>query len=280
MIVLANGMFRGGSTYQYNLARSVIEASCFPLVDHMAIHRRRDEGNPFKLWPAAKSNEIYLAKHHVWEHVNISFQGSSIERLLWVAERGLFRVLYVHRDVRDTVVSTMEHHGKTFAEAMYSVSISVPFGVWMYSKYKGAPWLLAQRYDDLIADPLKAVLEIGGHIGVGVTESQRHNIVKENSLESREKEMKQAQERFVQDYGQKRFDDPLMRWITFGKLSFDEQAEKGYKDPKTLLHMHHVSRFGGRSGMWKEVLTDEQKRIMDKLFGGWMDVHGYERAAA
>ena len=227
MHIFCGGMPRSGSTLQFQLAASIVEAADagrrLPWVSPGDLHS-------FLL---PKADGIDVCKSHV-----------PVKTIINRINDGRATALYVHRDLRDVIVSTMFHQKVGFNELMTSATISDAVG-WGKT-WEALPGVLIQRYDDLIGDMRQGVDEICEHINIDLPEETKEQIVTAHSI-------KRQQSRIS-----------------------DISIELGW-DVTELLHRNHIGPGEGES-LWRSILVDFQVKQIEDRYGGWLVEHGYGMA--
>lgn len=165
--------------------------------------------------------------------------------------------IYLVRDPRDVAVSMARHTGQSIDEAIEFMghegailqgdNVTVSSALGEYSAHVKSwtedykfPTCVA-RYEDMIADPVKEFTDILTFMEWDVDEAMVKECVKQTSLARLKKQEK--------------------------KDGFREATK-------------HSSFFNkGQAGGWRDVLTEDQVRIIERNHGDVMDKFGYERAS-
>ena len=116
--------------------------------------------------------------------------------------------------------------------------------------------MLVQRYEDLLADPTRGVIELARQLGIRLEESEAARIAAEYSQESN-KARTEALRRRLQEAG----------------VDLEIAANAQICDPKTLLHWNHIRQGSSRS--WRSLANPRQRRMLARLCGGWLASRGY-----
>jgi Sulfotransferase domain len=167
------------------------------------------------------------------------------------------RTIYLVRDVRDVLLSEYRQviRGGWFDGSLdrfidlFLRGLANPFGSWTehvdYWIGGGVPTdrLLVVKFEDLRSSPEETLATILSHLGVGGPEDDIRRAVAGNTVDlMRRKEDRADEHHFVK------------------------------VDPTS----HFVGR--GLVGGWREELSDEQLRTIERRAGGWMDRLGYQLA--
>ena len=138
--------------------------------------------------------------------------------------------VYAFRDIRDVVCSLMHKRGATFRQLLRQGMIHQVLANDRY--WRAQPGVLVQRYDEMVADPVTAVVQLARHLGLGVTRRQAVEIADEYSLESNLTRI-----------------EALRQQLEEAGIDLTAAGNLQIYDPVTLLHWNHV-RPGG-SGSWR-----------------------------
>ena len=167
-------------------------------------------------------------------------------------ERGL--AVYAYRDVREVVFSLMHKRGMTFEQLLRQGMIHQILAndrFWM-----ARADVFVQRYEDLLADPTRGVIELARHIGIRLDESEAARIAGLYSHESN-KARTEALRRRLQEAG----------------VDLESAANAQICDPTTLLHWNHIRQGDARS--WRTLASPQQRKILERLCGRWLKTRGY-----
>jgi Sulfotransferase domain len=241
-LFLSLGGLRSGSTWAYNV--------CQAFGRLLAARRRQPFGS------------AYLT--HVELDMFLNTEGANLRgptvikshtisqtTLDWI-NAGRAKVVCTYRDPRDCVVSLMKFVG----EDMTMTSRRIAEGINYLKLYQKAGNTFFVRYEQVMADPLGQIEQIGRHLGVDVDQATLREIEKANSIQSSKK--------ICQDL-HKRPEENVLRSGTHRV------------DPVTNLHDNHI--YNAKIGRWKEELSDAQGESLTKFFRPWLVALGYEPMA-
>ena len=177
MLVICNGMSRSGSTYQYNLARCLVEragagkAHAY-IAPEDADVRLSVSDDRFRSWVTSRA--VHVVKTHRVHPLLPELIGT-----------GRIKVLYIHRDIRDVAVSTKRVWGMRGQKLIESLD-KIVLAYWGLKELRQvAPeHFLWQRYDHLMSDPETAAGEIRDFLSVDVSEDDFRASVDECSLKT------------------------------------------------------------------------------------------------
>jgi hypothetical protein len=245
--VLCGGMYRACSTWQYEVAAYLIEQYLggkrlgYLTGDQYAACLRSDA-----------STAMHTPGQSIRWRVIKSHEGDRSFARTVADERGL--AVYAYRDVREVVFSLMHKRGITFEQLLRQGMIHQILAndrFWM-----ARPDVLVQRYEDLLTDPTRGVIELARHIGIRLDESEAARIAGLYSHESN-KARTEALRRRLQEAG----------------VDLDSAANAQICDPTTLLHWNHIRQGGTRS--WRTLASPPQRRTLERVCGRWLKARGY-----
>ena len=245
--VICGGMYRACSTWQYEVVGHLVEshlqgerlgyltgesyATGFSLFSRSDIHV--DIGG--RSWRVLKSHE----GHRCFARALCS---------------GRALAVYTYRDIRDVVFSLMHKRGLTFEELLrqgiiHQILINDRF-------WRAQPRVLIQRYEEIVADPVTAVVQLARHLGLGVTRREAAQIADDYSLQSNQMRI-----------------EALRRRLENAGIDLSSPGNLQICDPVTLLHWNHL-RPGG-CGSWQADFRLSQRVLLDRLCGAWLRTNGY-----
>jgi hypothetical protein len=245
--VVCAGMYRACSTWQYEVVAHLLEhfrdgkrLGYLTCEQYAALLRADALVQP----PAPHGSRC-------WRVVKSHEGDRSFARAL---AAGRARAVYAHRDVRDVVFSLMHKRAMTFDQLLRQGMIHQILAndrFWM-----AQPDILVQRYDDLLADPIRGVKELARHLDIALAESEAARIAELYSRESN-RARSQALERRLKESG----------------VNLESAASVQICDPTTLLHWNHMRQSG--AGSWRTSATPSDRAILHRLCGRWLKARGY-----
>jgi hypothetical protein len=225
MWVFCGGMPRAGSTLQFQLAASIVEA--------MGKGQRVTWIAPGEL-DSVLDRENLIGIDVIKSHV-------ATQGIIDYSYSGFGKALYIHRDLRDVVVSFMQHHNSDFNQVWNSgmVDDAVKWGkVW-----EGLPGVLVQRYDKLTQDIHQGIDEICDYLKLSLPLLDRMKIANSHAIDQQHKRIANI----PQGLG----------W-----------------DADELLHRKHIGKANGAS-QWRKILSKGQVDKIEKRYNAWMIEHKY-----
>jgi Sulfotransferase domain len=241
--VICAGMYRACSTWQYEVIAHLLE--------HHRGGRRLGylTGDQYAgLASAGNAAGVASAGWRVFK----SHEGDRRFARAIAGRRAV--AVYAYRDVRDVVFSLMHKRGLTFERLLRQGMIHQVLANDRF--WTRQPGVLIQRYDEIIAEPVRAVRELAAHVGIEPDEGEAERIADEYSLASNKARTEALRLRLEQS-----------------GVDLTESANALICDSTTLLHWNHV-RDGG-SGSWLFESTPSQRRILGRLCGRWLTARRY-----
>lgn len=240
MWVLCCGMHRSGSTLQYQIATKV--AQFHPNADIVGWVSPAETADV--LGNATDSaGELHIAKLHNYDPAVDAF---------W--KRVQPKAIYIYRDLRDVVVSTMKMENWAF----YSLELLTRFDDILQNdrSWTQKSGIMISRYEDVMAEGGLAaeVKRIAEYMEISLTEAEIAEIAQAVSL----KENKRSIEQF--DYENK--------GVQYPNTLFN---------PQSLFHNNHIR--SGASEQWREELSAEEIAAVEIYSGSWLQERGYQLAS-
>ena len=262
VLIVCNGMFRSGSTLQYNLTRS--------LVEHLNVGEGKgwfrpeqlaDMQSQFAEWQA--SDRLYVIKSHTMLPNSAKLQAA-----------GQIQICYTYRDARDVAVS-IKRKFKEEGDNLYKLldkSIATYFTM---KEIDGAIW---QKYENMMADLPGEVRHLAQGLGLTPSDSLVTAIAQEWSLDSTRK--------VIQQFDRKRRIKAKLHTI-LSKLKIEKPVTATIRkvnpefkwgailDRNNLLHADHISEQGGRVGGWQTELTPDEIQTVTERYYDYLIDAGY-----
>ena len=244
VLVICNGMYRSGSTLQYNLAREIAEyfgGRGLGFLSSSDLGNRREE-----LLEKGKSKKIFVLKMHE------PFLETSLD-----LEEGQIKILYTYRDLRAVVASIKEKLNYDAKEAMDMLNDALSFEAGLLKNNS----VLSQRYETYYRREPAMLEEISGFIGVSIPPNDAKVIANRHTVESAKASIGE-----VGSLG-----------VFFARLKKKWPISIMFEptDNKTLLHYNHISRFSGIIDSWKETLSAEEILQIETMHKNWLLNRGY-----
>lgn len=236
MWLIACGMNRSGSTLQYQIAVKVAQTQQnTQLVGWVATTQTA------KVLGKAKddTNTWYLAKLHDYDQEVDTF---------W--NRLNPKALYIYRDIRDVVVSTM--HMENWAFDSPEIGTTINRSLRNYRYWSQKPGILISRYEELMQEGglQREVQKIASYMGIDLPAEEIERIADEVSIKSNK--------RYIEQFDYKK------RGIQYPNTRFD---------PSTLFHNNHIR--SGETEQWRTELTPDQVAVVETWAGDWLKERGY-----
>lgn len=236
MWIFCCGMPRSGSTLQFQITAHLVEEA--GLGKRVETVRPQDFGKHRKQYAIEPGWKVFKA-HTCTDKMQKEFHRDNAIGV------------YVYRDLRDVVLSTMRKSEKTFEELWDMGFLEDRFEE--YRKWTSLPRVLVSKYETVIADLPAEVRRISLHLGLAVSEDSCHRLAVAYSLERQKERIAES--------------------IKNGDLRAG--VVKGiFYNPVTNLHTNHI--YEGVIGGWKQVLSAAQIKRLETKAGDWLLAHGYE----
>ena len=234
MIVFCCGMPRTGSTLQYLLTKEIVE-SC----------------KNGRVMGFVNDNETFLER---LQCIDVEREVVAIKCHRYLAAfdevfvRGHGKAVFVYRDIRDALVSRLNHLDIDFD---YKIARSfIVSSLKFYDAWTATPNVHVTSYEAMTADVMSEAVSIGGHLGIAIP----------NELAAA----------LADKYG---IDQQRQRIQEFDYAREGVRTNTSVYDPETQLHQNHIH--SGASEQWRSSLTEEQVRFVESLAGEWLTERGY-----
>ena len=255
-VISCCGGKRSGSTLQFNLVRTLVELSGQSISNLKYLSGDQIEDSIAEhLTQNASNSEFLTYKTHDIESVP-----------------AVHLMLYILRDPRDAYLSAKYKWGAGPKEIGAIVTNCVT-GI-NIAKERNA---LIQRYESVFGNELTAAKEISDFLELNLTETEIEKIAEEVGVKARQKGLMRQLVIYTRDKLRsvsqlstftKTLLKPLAatyRWIEKIRLSTSESQ----------IHAEHISRHGGKPGVWQTQLTDEEREIFINVYSKELTKLGY-----
>lgn len=167
MFVFCGGMFRSGSTLQYQIVSQLIE----------------DKGLGSRITWHAPDDFSEIRSLHSGSSQMLAFKAHKLtsEMLEEIEENGAL-VITVHRDIRDVVVSAMKKNDWSFRKIWRNDRLRYWTG--RFDEWARQPGALICRYEDLVKDLHCVIEKIANHLGISLSRAEIESLAQEYSLEN------------------------------------------------------------------------------------------------
>jgi hypothetical protein len=236
-------MYRAGSTWQYNLVSHLVEM--------FGLGRRIGFCNDGKSLAAgaealcSSRDELLVLKTHDQhpEFADALAEGRALG-------------VYIYRDLRDVAYSLAHKCLSTFEDIVFEARF-LDRAIQNDEFWRSQPRVICQRYEEVIDDPVPAILEIAKHLGLSVSSELAESLAREYSFSANLARTKAVAEQ-CQSRG----------------LDLRDARNALRHDDNTLLHWNHMRE--GRPGGWQDEATPEQIVALLAACGDWLIRRGYE----
>lgn len=239
MLIICCGMPRSGSTLQFNITWKLAVAGS--VGSRVEWRSQSDwESSVEELMTMAHSRELYVIKMHSIP--------SSLSQL--AQSSGKVKFVYVHRDIRDVVVSMKVKFNYTLNKAIRRINDTLELEKWLSQLPQGS--VLVQDYEKLLRSLPQAIKEIADFLGIPAEEKTISSIRDELDIASAYSRSRAKQVPF----------EHIRR-----KIKFLLGKKATFADNELMLHPGHVSSHKGEIGIWENTLTENEISIIERHFG-------------
>ena len=272
MLVFCSGMLRSGSAFQYNLVCSLLEKTAVCIR-----HGRWERGyikfteKKIEEW-ANDKNTFHLIK-----------SGRHPEEFFY-AKKGLAKILYINRDIRDVAVAAKYKWGVDGEDLLVLLDRAE-------SSYKDMikneafknNWCLHQKYEEVFFDNYKAVKEMSKFLGVNPTKEIIQEVIEECSIKNMLKVSKSKTMRIRQII----LDLFLGKIANFIKKFLPPPYNKTWHlrkyylwllpkvDKKTVIAPKHIEPTKGQPGAWKHILSKKEITTINNRYTQYLKTERY-----
>jgi hypothetical protein len=245
VFVISAGMYRSGSTWQYNIASHLVEhhrrgrrLGFFSPADFIAKCLAQEPVPSDATWQVLKAHERH-------------------ERFAELLAKGRALAVYSYRDLRDVAYSVMHKLHASFEDAVLKRRI-LHLAISNDEFWAKQPRTLCQEYDNIAAAPATCIQEIADHLGVKIDRTESEILAAEYSLEANRQRAEALRAALVEQ-----------GW------DLSDSRNALLNDDDTLLHWNHLRT--GQSGSWQELATPVQRAQLARICGRWLVARGYEK---
>lgn len=235
MIIVCCGMYRSGSTLQYQIASALAGTTGQARIMGFGLGRVSETARE-------KPRPIFVVKDHHYS-----------ERAREYSSSPHAKFVYGYRDVRDVVVSMMQTQHMTFDTFRHHGRGPAGFVGYLlntFERWTNLPGVLVSRYEEIVADVPREVRKIADHTGIHIPYTECHRIAEQLSVDK--------QREFISGFD-------------FAKDGAGQAVNR--MDEKSQLHEYHLN--GGESGKWRTHLTPDQIAVVNDAAKDWLKQQGY-----
>lgn len=235
MWIFCGGMFRSDSTLQYQIASHIVE--------HYGVGRR------ITWFKAEEFDSVRQSENDDRQILVCKAHRLSPPIRQELQDRG-GRVLTVHRDIRDVVVSAMQKNDWTFWHIWKNGLLKK----WtsQFDAWAAMPQALVSRYAELISGIDTEAGRIGKHLGVEISPEVAAQIATEYSFDRQKDRAREVRDR-----------------------KENQQLDTKF-DPSSLLHYNHIT--SGGVGIFRSALRPLEVDAIESECRDWLERWGYTTA--
>ena len=239
MDVFCVGMYRSGSTWQYDVVSHLLEK-----------HRG---GRRLGFVTGAQYAELPQGSNLNWRVLKAHDAHPAFAAAL-AEKRAL--AIYSFRDLRDVAYSLMHKYGAAFAkviEQQHRLHVCLDNDAF----WTAQPRTLEQRYEEIVARPVTAVADLAEHLGIELADGEAAALAEAYSLHAN-------LWRTVE----------LANRLRGEGMDLEDPAHAQHWDGQTLLHWNHIR--AGRVGGWRTQATPRELAVLAGICGSWLIARRYE----
>lgn len=247
MLVFCCGMMRSGSTVQYQIATELIESQNLGMSIGWISQFNAVAAKILEDAARRDDKTIVLKTHHYTP------EAASLH------QRGLAKMIYSYRDLRDVVVSL----GRQFYTSPEEVLSGSTLSRLLKNDYSWhqLPDILVSRYENIVNRLPEEVLKIADYLNIDLTTQQAANIADKFSLERQRERVSQIHST----------DTDTRDTSTQNSTPKNSNTQK--HDPVSQLHPGHIS--SAATGQWQTVLSAAQATEIENAALSWLVSRGY-----
>lgn len=251
MLIICNGMFRSGSTLQYNLVRHLVERTGAGMAHGFFDQDKLVEESASLTEYAFDDKNLHVIKVH--DVPKIVDDKSCQDKV---------KVIYIFRDLRDVAVSIKQFGG--FDDCLSNRLIEIlDDAVETFHHIRQISNPLIQRYEILMSDKMGGLESISDFLSVSANRDELESIVLSCSMKNMKRSSYRA--RMYKKILESRL-GPILKRLNIIKKTYDSQ---------TLLHGNHISSTQGKS-VWREILTSDEVEFIVDRYRDWFEETGYQ----
>ncbi len=265
MLVFCSGMLRSGSAFQFNLAASLLEKTAVCIR-----HGRWERGRGFEKF--TKQQIHSWANDKTTFHVIKSGIYGESEEIIY-AKKGLAKILFINRDLRDVAVAAKYKWGVNNKELIELLDrAESTYNAMLKMQAFEKDWCLHQKYEEVFNNTFDAIEQISKFLGINPSKDIIQEVIEECSIKNMLKVSKSKTLKFKEIT--LRF---LGRIANIIKRFLPPPYNKSWKlrkyylgvlpkvDEKTVIAPRHIEPTKGVPGAWRSKLSNgEIKQITER----------------
>lgn len=202
MIILCAGMYRSGSTLQYQITSKLIEKK------KLGVRVEWKEINSLiSFLGELNDNSFKVVKTHEINDDLISFIKNNLDNV---------KIIYIYRDLRDVFLSHLIKNNTTFEEVYQSGFIDHCIN--LYDKWMSLSNVYVSKYEDVVNNIKSEVKSISEFLNMNCSDNELIEIANNYSFKKQKDRITRINKDSIQTYGNLKF------------------------DPKNLLHHNHLNK--------------------------------------
>lgn len=282
MLVFCSGMLRSGSAFQFNLVCSLLEKTSI-CVRHGRWEREND-----KMTKGAIGGYEKFTKEQIdsWANDKKTFHVIKSGRFpeeFYYAKKGLAKILYINRDIRDIAVAAKYKWGLKGSDLLVILDrAKSSYDTMSKMQAFENDWCLHQKYEEVFKDNFHALEQISKFLGVRPSKQIIQEVIKECSIKnmlkistSKELRLKEIILRFLGRVANR------IKKILPPPYNKTWKLRKYYLwllpkvDERTVIAPKHIEPTKGVPGAWKNILDQEEIQIINKRYKNYLKEQNY-----
>jgi hypothetical protein len=239
MWIFCCGMYRAGSTLQYQLTARLVEEA--------GVGKRVEWAKPGQFLRVSKKMADYQGLKVFKCHI-------CTDEIMAQFKKQNALGVYVFRDIREVVASTLRKKYREKKNEKFQGDFKknlIERSLENYYKWTSLNNVLVSKYEEMILDLTGEAKRIARHIGVSLPGEKYLEISEDLSL-----------------------DKQIQRIEAYKKtVPGTELSREKVINPHTLLHTDHIT--SGETDNWRHELTPEQTTLIEEKAGDWLKENGY-----
>lgn len=237
MWVIAAGMPRSGSTWQYQI------------ISHLCEQHLNGLGVGCVGWHLLGEAE-QMGKDNRPRVLKVHDQDPFWEGLL---QNRAARAVYIRRDIRDVIFSLIYKWDRSFTYIVEKVvpALFATDAFWMRQQS-----ICVQRYEEVIANPDRMITQLANYMKINIDQAEISELIEKYSFANNLKRCHEFEQQ-----------------LRHRNVDLTEPQNMHLLDPITELGWNHLR--DGRVGAWREYSSTEQQRILRHVCGQWLSQNGY-----
>jgi len=282
MLIFCSGMLRSGSAFQFNLVCSLLEKTSI-CVRHGRWERENDKFTKGGVGGYEKFTKKQIEN---WANDKKTFHviksGRHPEEFYY-AKKGLAKILYINRDMRDIAVAAKYKWGLKGSDLLVMLDRAESgYKVMIKNEAFANEWCLHQKYEDVFNNTYGAIKQISKFLGLDPSEKIIKEVIDECSIKEMLKvstsKVLRLKEIILRNLGRlaniiKKFLPPPYNKTWKLRRYYLRLLPK--VDEKTVIAPKHIEPTRGVPGSWQDVLDIEEIGTITERYKNYLKEENY-----